>query len=188
MSIKVCIDAGHGGKDPGAVLGKRYEKNDTLKFAKRLGKVLKANGVEVAYTRTADTYDSPSEKARNGNNTKADFFVSVHRNASVNASAHGTEVLVYNKKGIKHTIAENICKGFKKIGFTDRGVKVQPTLAVLRGTNMQAVLVEVGFITNNDDNKLFDEKFYAAVNVVAREICKAYNIDFKTITEINANK
>lgn len=183
--LKVCIDAGHGGKDPGALLGKIYEKDDTLRFAKRLGKVLKANGVEVAYTRTDDIYDSPSVKARKGNDSKADFFVSIHRNASVKASAHGTEVLVYNKKGIKHTIAENICKGFKKIGFTDRGVKAQPTLAVLRGTNMQSILVEVGFITNTNDNKLFDEKFYAAVNVVAREICKAYSIDFKTITELN---
>ena len=50
---------------------------------------------------------------------------------------------------------------------------------------MQAILVEVGFITNTGDNKLFDEKFYSAVNVVAREICKAYNIDFRTITELN---
>lgn len=186
--LKVCIDAGHGGKDPGALLGKRYEKDDTLKFAKRLGKVLKANGVDVTYTRTEDIYDSPSVKAKKGNDTKADFFVSIHRNASSKASAHGTEVLVYSKNGIKNDIAKNICEGFKKLGFDDRGVKSSKLLAVLRKTNMQAILVEGGFITNNDDNKLFDEKFYAAVNVVAREICKAYNIDFKTITEINANK
>lgn len=182
--LKVCIDAGHGGKDPGALLGKRYEKDDALRFAKRLGKVLKANGVEVAYTRTDDIYDSPSVKARKGNDTKADFFVSIHRNASVNANVHGTEVLVYNKKGIKHTIAENICKGYKKIGFEDRGVKENTKITVLNKTNMQAILVEVGFITNKADNELLDEKFYSAVNVVAREICKAYDIDFKTITEL----
>lgn len=184
MLIKVCIDAGHGGKDPGAVKGKRYEKDDTLRFAKRLGKVLKANGVEVIYTRTTDIFESPSEKAKKGNNTKADFFVSMHRNASSKASAHGTEVLVYSQNGIKNEIAKNICEGFKKVGFTDRGVKVQPTLAVLRETNMQAILVEVGFISNQGDNELLDKKFYSAVNVVAREICKAYDIDFKTITEL----
>lgn len=184
MSIKLCIDAGHGGKDPGALLGKRYEKDDTLRFAKRLGKVLKANGVEVAYTRSDDIYDSPSVKARKGNDTKADFFVSIHRNASVNASAHGTEVLVYSKNGIKNEIAENICKGFEKIGFEDRGVKANQKVTVLNKTNMQSILVEVGFITNTADNKLFDEKFYSAVNVVAREICKAYGINFKTITEL----
>lgn len=185
MAIKVCIDAGHGGTDPGAVKGKRYEKDDTLRFAKRLGKVLKANGVDVAYTRTTDTYDSPSVKARKGNDTKADFFVSIHRNASLNASAHGTEVLVYAKTGIKNEIAKNICEGFKKIGFTDRGVKVNQKITVLNKTSMQSILVEVGFITNNTDNKLFDEKFYSVVNVVAREICKAYCINFKTITELN---
>lgn len=185
MAIKICIDAGHGGKDPGSLKGRRYEKDDTLKFAKRLGKVLKANGVEVAYTRTDDIYDSPSEKARKGNDTKADFFVSIHRNASVKASAHGTEVLVYAKTGVKNTIAENICKGFEKIGFGDRGVKSSKLLAVLRKTNMQAILIEVGFITNQEDNELLDEKFYSAVNVVAREICKAYDIKFKTITELS---
>lgn len=185
MSIKICIDAGHGGTDPGAIKGKRYEKDDALRFAKRLGKVLKANGIDVSFTRTTDIYDSPSVKAKKGNDTKADFFVSIHRNASVNDSAHGTEVLVYNKKGIKHAIAENICKGFKKIGFTDRGVKENAKITVLNKTNMQAILVEVGFITNTGDNELLDEKFYSAVNVVAREICKAYNIDFKTITELN---
>ncbi|WP_310604810.1 N-acetylmuramoyl-L-alanine amidase family protein [Anaerosporobacter sp.] len=184
MKLKVCIDAGHGGKDPGAVKGKRYEKDDTLRFAKRLGKVLKANDVEVAYTRTEDVYDSPSEKASKGNSTKADLFVSIHRNAVENTSAHGTEVLVYSQNGIKNTIAKNICTGFKKLGFTDCGVKVDKKITVLNKTSMQAILVEVGFITNNDDNKLFDDKFYSAVNVGAREVCKAYGIDFKTITEL----
>lgn len=184
IKLKVCIDAGHGGSDPGAVLGKRYEKDDTLKFAKRLGKVLAANGVNVSYTRTTDIYDTPGQKATKGNNSDADLFVSIHRNAATNKTATGTEVLVYSKSGIKKEIAENICNEYKRLGFTDRGVKENKSLTVLNKTKMQALLVEVGFITNTADNDLFDKKFYSLVNVVAREICRSYNIDFKTITQL----
>lgn len=184
MKLKVCIDAGHGGKDSGALLGKRYEKDDVLKIAKRLGKVLMANGVDVYYTRTTDVYESPSTKAKEGNQTGADLFVSIHRNASSNKKANGTEVLVYNNDGIKYQIAENICAAYEKLGFTDRGVKERTNLAVLHQTKMPAMLVEVGFITNVEDNQLLDDKFYSIVNVIAREICKANDIDFKTITQL----
>lgn len=182
--LKVCIDAGHGGKDPGAVLGKRYEKDDTLRMALRLGKVLQANGVDVEFTRTSDFYDSPYQKAVKGNQSGADFFISIHRNAAASTSAHGTEVLVYKKSGIKNTIAENICKEYEKRGFTNRGVKVNNRITVLNRTRMQAILVEIGFITNKGDNDLLDKEYYSIVNVMAREICKAYGIPFYTITQL----
>lgn len=184
MGLKVCIDAGHGGKDPGALLDKRYEKDDTLKIALRLGKVLKANNVDVAYTRTTDVYASPTTKALKGNQTGADLFVCIHRNASAKKDAKGTEVFVYNTKGTKYEIAKKICKSYFNLGFVNRGVKKRTDLAVLNKTNMQALLVEVGFITNKEDNELLDSKFYSIVNVIAREICKAYKMEFRTITQL----
>lgn len=144
--IKVCIDAGHGGKDAGAVNGSRYEKTDTLKIAKRLGKVLKANGIEVCYTRTTDVYDRPSDKAKKGNVSKADYFISIHRNAAASSIANGTEVLICNTKNKKYEIAKAICLNFANNGFTNRGVKLRTELAVLNQTSMPAILVEVGFI------------------------------------------
>lgn len=185
MSIKVCIDAGHGGKDPGAVLGNRYEKDDTLKMAKRLGKVLKANGVEVCYTRTTDIYDSPSDKAKKGNISKADYFISLHRNAASSSIANGTEVLICNTKNNKYEIAKAICEQFKeRNGFTNRGVKICTNLAVLNRTSMPAILVEVGFITCKVDNAILDDKFASVVNSVARGFMQGIGKEFKTLTQL----
>lgn len=182
--IKVCIDAGHGGKDPGAVKGKRYEKDDTLKIAKRLGKVLKANGMEVCYTRTTDIYDSPSDKAKKGNVSKADYFISIHRNAAASSIANGTEVLICNTKNKKYEIANAICRNFVKNGFTNRGVKLRTDLAVLNRTNMPAILVELGFISCKGDNAILDAKFASVCNSIARGFMQGIGKEFKTLTQL----
>lgn len=185
MSIKVCIDAGHGGKDAGAVNGTRYEKTDTLRIAKRLGKVLKANGIEVCYTRTTDIYDNPSNKAKKGNTSKADYFISIHRNAAASSIAHGTEVLICNTNNKKYDIAKAICKQFKeRNGFTDRGVKMRNDLAVLNQTSMPAILVEVGFISCKQDNELLDNKFASVVNSIACGFMNGIGLKFKTLTQL----
>lgn len=182
--IKVCIDPGHGGKDAGAVNGSRYEKTDTLKIAKRLGKVLKANGIEVCYTRTTDIYDSPSNKAKKGNASKADYFISIHRNAASSSIANGTEVLICNTKNKKYDIANAICHNFINNGFINRGVKMRTDLAVLNRTNMPAILVEVGFISCKQDNELLDAKFASVVNSIARGFMQSIGLEFKTLTQL----
>ena len=187
--IKVCIDAGHGGKDAGAVNGSRYEKTDTLKIAKRLGKVLKANGIDVCYTRTKDIYDSPSDKAKKGNASKADYFISIHRNAATSSIANGTEVLICNTKNKKYEIAKAICKQFnERNGFTDRGVKMRNDVAVLNQTNMPAILVEVGFISCKQDNELLDANFASVVNSIARGFMQTIGLKFKTLTQLGLAK
>ena len=189
MSIKVCIDAGHGGKDAGAVNGTRYEKTDTLRIAKRLGKVLKANGFQVCYTRTTDIYDSPSNKAKKGNASKADYFISIHRNSVASSIAHGTEVLICNSKNKKYDIAKAICKQFKeRNGFTDRGVNIRTDLAVLNRTNMPAILVEVGFISCKQDNELLDKKFASVVNAIACGFMNGIGLEFNTLTQLGLAK
>ncbi len=59
----VVIDAGHGGTDPGATYDGRQEKDDNLKLAMAVGRILADNGMDVRYTRTDDTYNTPLEKA-----------------------------------------------------------------------------------------------------------------------------
>ena len=78
---RVIIDAGHGGEEPGAMYDGRREKDDTLRLALAIGRILENNGVDVVYTRTTDVYDTPLEKARIANQSGADYFVSIHRNA-----------------------------------------------------------------------------------------------------------
>ena len=77
----VVIDAGHGGADPGAKFEGRQEKDDALRLALAVGNILSQNGVDVRYTRTDDTYNTPLEKATMANEAGADYFVSIHRNA-----------------------------------------------------------------------------------------------------------
>lgn len=89
---RIVIDAGHGGVEPGSIYEGRREKDDNLRLALAVGDILEKNGIEVVYTRTTDVYDSPLEKAEIGNQSGADFFISIHRNAMpVPGSARGGE-------------------------------------------------------------------------------------------------
>lgn len=166
---RVVIDAGHGGEtDPGAVYYGRQEKDDNLKLALAVGDILENNGVEVVYTRVSDVYDTPFEKAEMGNNAEADFFVSIHRNATqLPKGASGTMSLVFSNEGILKELAESINKELAKTGFKDLGVFERPGLAVLRKTKMPAVLVEAGFIDNPADNKRFDAQFTEIAQAIA---------------------
>ena len=171
MAITIAIDPGHGGSDPGATYNGRQEKDDNLRLALEVGNILRQDGYNVEYTRTTDVYNSPVEKARIGNMSGADYFVSFHRNSSPYANTYsGIETLVYNDAGIKAELARNINREVAELGFTDLGVKERPNLAVLRRTRMPAVLIETGFINTDADNAFFDENFNAVAQAIARGI------------------
>lgn len=171
MPYTIMLDAGHGGSDPGAVYEGRQEKDDTLRLTMAVGKILEENGVNVLYTRTTDVYQTPFEKARIANESGADYFISFHRNSSPQANQYnGVEVLVYDKSGIKYEMAQNILGALGELGFREIGVKERPGLVVLRRTRMPALLVEVGFINSEQDNRLFDEKFNEIASSIAEAI------------------
>lgn len=160
MPYSIMLDAGHGGRDPGAVYNGRSEKDDALALTLAVGEILQTRGIDVMYTRTTDVYESPYQKAMEANGAKVDFFISIHRNSNPTPNtSSGVESLVYNKSGIKLEMAENINEQLETIGFVNLGVKERPGLVVLRRTKMPAVLVEVGFINSDTDNMLFDNSF-----------------------------
>lgn len=163
----VVLDAGHGGANPGAVYKGRQEKDDALALTLAIGSILEANGVNVYYTRSTDIYESPYQKAMDGNAVNADYFVSIHRNSSSYPNQYtGVETLVYNRYGEAARLAYNINTRLEAIGFINQGVNERKDLVVLNRTAMPAVLVEVGFINTDADNQLFDERF----NDIARAI------------------
>lgn len=164
----VLIDAGHGGQEPGAIYNGRREKDDTLRLALAVGRILSQNGVDVRYTRTDDTYLTPLERAAMANRDEVDYFVSIHRNAMpIPGSASGIQSLVYENKGIPRMLAENINRNLVQAGFADLGIIERPGLVVLRRTRMPAVLVEAGFIDNEKDNEFFDQNFPAIAQAIA---------------------
>ena len=142
MPYSIMLDAGHGGRDPGAVYNGRQEKDDTLALTLAVGEILQGRGIDVLYTRTTDVYESPYQKAMEANEAGVDFFVSIHRNSyPTDNTVSGVETLVYDKSGLKLQMAENINEQLEAIGFVNLGV------------------IEAGFINSDTDNQLFDENF-----------------------------
>lgn len=171
MPYSIMLDSGHGGRDPGAEYNGRQEKDDALALTLQIGEILQERGIDVLYTRTTDIYESPYQKAMEANEAGVDFFISIHRNSfPTDNTVSGVESLVYDKSGIKLTMAENINEQLEAIGFVNLGVKERPGLVVLRRTRMPAVLVEVGFLNSDTDNQLFDDNFDAIALAIAEGI------------------
>lgn len=171
MPYSIMLDAGHGGRDPGAVYKERQEKDDALKLVMAVGEILQNRGVDVEYTRTTDVYETPYEKAMEANQAGADLFISIHRNSfPADNEASGVESLIYDLSGLKYQIAESIDEELATVGFVDLGVKARPNLVVLKRTRMPAVLVEVGFMNSDTDNRLFDQNFQDIALAIAEGI------------------
>ena len=104
--MRIVVDPGHGGKDPGAVRSRMREKDWNLAVGKELAALLKKAGFEVKMTRDNDTFIPLSERSKISNNFKADLFVSVHTNASKNRNAHGFQVYFRSEKATDKEAAD----------------------------------------------------------------------------------
>ena len=168
MIEKIVVDAGHGGRNPGAVYQGRRESDDALQLALAVGSILEENGFDVIYTRTTDATQSVGQKAAIANEEEADLFISIHRNASdYPGQYNGVQTLIYDDSGIKKEMAENINANLEALGFRNAGVDIRPNLVVLNSTRMPALLVEAGFIDSDKDNQLFDSRFQAMAQAIA---------------------
>lgn len=180
--ISVCLDPGHGDHDPGAISGDRQEKDDNLRIALLVRDNLEAKGIRVYMTRDDDTFLSLEERCALANKKKCTLFVALHRNSAESGS--GVEVWVENTpEKVDWALAENILNGLSEAGISKaRGVKSgyvhnpDGNYYVNAHTKMPSCLVELGFITSNTDNALFDEH----LNDYAKEIADAIE---KTLQE-----
>ena len=151
--MKIVLDAGHGGKDPGAKTFLTVEKDMALDIAFQVREYLKRNH-EVIMTRQTDEYVSLSERCRIANEAKADIFVSIHLNAHDDPNVRGVEVFSFpgSVEGAKLRNAIYMEIMDRLPGWKQRGTK-EANFYVLRNTKMPAVLVECGFITNVEEEK-----------------------------------
>ncbi|MBM7562323.1 N-acetylmuramoyl-L-alanine amidase [Fusibacter tunisiensis] len=168
----VVIDAGHGGRDPGAVGSLVYEKDVNLKTAIMLQSSLEQLGFKVYMTRSKDEYVNLYDRAGMANGLGADIFVSIHANAHTKSATNGVEVLYASDamsagKGLATEIQNEL---IKSLGAVNRGIVKRPNLVVLRETAMPAVLVELGFLTNAaEQQKLMDDTYLKrAADAIAR--------------------
>lgn len=182
MGKIICIDAGHGGSDPGASGNGVIEKNVTLNGALKLGEALKKQGFDVIFTRVSDNYISLGERCGIANSKGADLFISIHVNSAPSEAASGTEVLCYKKNYFAELLQKNL---IKKLGTKDRGVKERKDLAVLNGTKMNAVLIEIAFLSNKEDAKLLKSEIFIekCAYAVTKAVCEYFKVPFKDNSE-----
>ena len=176
MAERIILDAGHGGRDSGAVFENRVEKEDNLNLTLAVGRLLEEQGFDVVYTRQEDIYQSPFQKATIANELDGDLFVSIHRNSSAIPNQYqGIETLIYSMGGFPEEVAENINKELEELGYINLGIEERPRLVVLNSTQMPAVLVEVGFINSEVDNQLFVDLFEETAAAIARGITESFS-------------
>ena len=174
---KVVLDPGHGGYDPGAVgpTGLK-EKDVTLAVALKVATYLHSPTFMLVFTRMSDQVPWPADEKRDlaarcsiADACNPDLFVSIHCNSAADRSASGTETFYYPGSAKGKALATAIqAKLVQALGTKDRGVKENAGLAVLRGTKCPAVLAELAFISNPQEEKLlgnrdFQEKAARAI-------------------------
>lgn len=181
--FKVCIDAGHGGDSIGAVYGndERLEKDDNLRLAQLLKDELKKHSVDVIMTRNGDTEVSLSKRCRIANMNKADYFVCLHRNSSDDTTACGTEMWISNSSTeLEKAYAESILAKLEGVGISsNRGIKNgyrdgDGDYYINAYTDMPSCLVELGFISNKEDNNEYDKNIEEYAKAIAEAIIETY--------------
>lgn len=184
--ISVCIDAGHGAHDAGAVIGERQEKDDNLRLALLVRDKLEEKGIKVYMTREDDTFLTLEERCTVANKKDCTLFVALHRNSA--ESGKGIEVWVANTPSdTDWALGENLLNALSGTPVSNmRGVKTgyaknpDGNYYVNAHTDMPSALLEVGFVTSDEDNALFDENIYAYAAAIADGI-------EKTLLEMPAN-
>ena len=174
MPIKIFIDQGHnpGGINGGAEGNGLLEQDVTYNVGIYLNQLLN-NDYRFESMVSRETIDtilgtnnrtSLAQRVNMANSWNADYFISIHTNASENPQLNGSEVYVYSEETPAYELAEDVLNNIVTIvGTRDNGVRVNRTLYVLRRTTMPAILIELAYITNTQDaEKLRDNQYLFA--------------------------
>lgn len=165
----IVIDAGHGGSDPGAVSPnlKLLEKDVVLEVALEARRLLQAAGFRVHMTRSDDTFVSLQRRAEIANQLGADLFISIHANAASCSDVKGVETLYYPSENSPTDFRNNrfLAEIFHRemvnaLGAASHRINARERLVVLRETRMPAIITEIGFLTNAEEERLLASSDY----------------------------
>ncbi len=184
QGYKVVIDAGHGGANPGAVVGGTSEESLNLDIANRLNGLLTKEGITTYMTREKDVDVGLYDRSGLANKVNADLLISIHNNTHSNTSISGSMSLYY--PGDSKTNGKLTSKSFASIvqnkltgilGTKDLGIIERPNLAVLRTSNMPAVIAEVAYMTNSKELAKLNTSEYrqAAAQALRDAVIEALN-------------
>ncbi len=171
----IVVDAGHGGRDPGAIsiIGLR-EKSVNLAAAKMVARKLREQGVNVILTRRSDVFVELNERAAIANRAKADLFVSIHADSYGNPSVSGFSVYISRSASPQsQRLSGLIVRELATTGAANRGVR-RSNFRVLVRTSCPAVLIELGFLSNRAEAMRLgrDEYLSRLAGAISRGILK----------------
>ena len=157
--VRIVLDAGHGGDQPGCVINGAAEKDITLSIVLLLQEKLESEGAAVVLTRSTDYDVSLPDRSAIANSAGANYFISIHCNSyEDDSSVKGFECYYY-QSAESENLAETITSEADSHSISTRKVKVE-NYAVLRETAIPAVLIEVGFLTNAEERgKLLSQEY-----------------------------
>ena len=178
----VVIDAGHGGFDLGTHSKSYEEKQICLKTATYVRKYLEKAGYHVIMTRSRDEYLPLKKRAEIANHAKCQILISIHCNSAKNTSAKGIEIFYTQKtestraKKSKQLAQSVLSAMLAQTGADSRGIK-EGNFCVIRETKMPSILIETGFLTNEEERKKLSNDFY--LDTVAKAITAGVDQYFK---------
>ena len=186
----IYIDVGHGGKDPGAIVGELKEADLNLQISFKLQKMLERQGAVVYLTRYGD-YDLSSNnvslrkrsdltnRAKIINSSDCDMYISVHLNADTSNTWKGAQIFYNNKNTENEKIAKILQNQLKEDLNTDRDYKKLTNQYMYKLISVKGVLAEVGFITNPNERNLLKQKDYQykIANSLTKGIIKYFSND-----------
>jgi len=194
MNKRIVIDAGHGGKDPGAVGNGLQEKDLVLTISKLMQEYLKDNysGHEVKLTRSTDVFHTLSKRADIANDYDADVFISNHINAG---GGTGYESYVYTNasaasKALQNVLNDEALAIAKKYGLGAHGEdRKRANYQVLRDTKMPAILTELCYIDSKDSKLLKSDEFLKDMAYAyARGVAKFLGLKAKVVTAASTKR
>lgn len=170
--MKIFLNPGHGGKDPGAVSASGIKEADVCrKVAEILEERLKFNGYPVQLFQEKNHY---TEVSKEENKSGAAVFISIHCNSAADRNANGAEVLYYTASSKGKECAAIMQKELiKATGLRNRGIKPRNDLHVLNRTKAPAILIELGFLSNPKEEKMLAQNPEMFANAIWEGI-KAY--------------
>ena len=182
MAIKIYVDQGHNPVNPnaGAEGNGLREQNLVYAIGIELAELLRENpNFEVRLSRPSPetqlgTTKNSSLAARvnDANSWGADYFISIHCNANENPAINGSEIYVYREGSPAAQLARRVLDAIvARVGTKDNGVRVNPSLYVLRRTRMPAILVELAYITNAEDVQKLVNDQYAFAYAIYEGLC-----------------
>lgn len=173
----IVLDPGHGGNDAGAEsTSGKYEKTYTLQTAEAIGAALKAQGANVLYTRSSDTFVDLAPRPVVAEKAHADAFISIHFDSSANANeASGFTTYYYNAKK-DMALAKALNNSFGNLPLSNRGVQYG-NYEVIRNNTQPGVLLEMGYINTDKDFRHIESGSYQ--QQVASDVVKGLTAYFK---------